>query len=471
MLSLSSFAQGVEVPTYQQPKHEVSLWGAYGLSTLNYDLSYGDRTLGLGYLGGIGYNYFFNYHWSVGLGAEFSVLTSTADVTKFSDNYPISAFYGLDRALNLNIQAGTYKEDYTAYYINVPVMLKYQLDALKQHKFYVAGGLKVGIPYKAEYKTAGERTAIAYNRDSNGNNTGDAFTNFHGFGTQSVDVKKTEFDLDLNLALAFETGMKWKLKNKLYLYTGVFVDYGLIGVRKDATNLRVVDFTEDNSGTSYTNAYNPVINSVYNRESVNSELKSFTGKVSTLSAGLKVQLAFGLGSSRDKAKKEALKQGETYKPLTAGEVDEIVARNNQDLINAQKQGFNDVEELLKQLLAKEAKEVKEGVRLTAVRGFDLGAAVILPTMLPVLEENLATLKSDPSIRVNLVGNTDDIGSKTYNYELGTARATNIKNWLVTHGIDATRLSVSSNGLTAPAIPNVDDANRRYNRRVEFIIVK
>lgn len=476
MFSASSFAQAQEVekPKAYQQKHELSLWGAYGLSSLYYDLSFGERTLGLGYIGGLGYNYFFNYHWSIGIGAEFSALTASSDVSNLKDNYIIPGFLGIEKPLNLEINTANYEQDYNAYYINIPVMAKYQLDVWKQHKFYVAGGAKVGIPFKGEYTSKGSFSAKGFERTINGENTGSAYTiDKYGFGNRSANLDDGEFDLDINVMLALEAGMKWRLSNKLSLYTGLFVDYGLVDVRKEDASLDLLQYNVNERSVFSGYTFNNVLDSRHT-EKVNGETRAFTDKVNTISAGIKVQLAFGVGSLINKPVKKSEVVTSSSKPekhLTAGEVDEIVARNTQYLIDAQKGEFKDIKDILNKFFIKEAKEEKEGYRLKTVIGFDLDKTTILPSMHSVLNENLATLKENPGIYVNLIGNTDDIGNQSYNYNLGLKRANAVRDWLISQGINGNRLNVSSNGDQNPAIPNVDDANRQYNRRVEFIIQK
>jgi outer membrane protein OmpA-like peptidoglycan-associated protein len=159
------------------------------------------------------------------------------------------------------------------------------------------------------------------------------------------------------------------------------------------------------------------------------------------------------------------------KPLTAEEIDEIVTRNTQNLIKNQDKGVKEIKDLINDLFKKEAKEVEDGYRLQTVWGFNLDKTDILPSMTATLEENLKVLKEHPELRVNLTGNTDDLGSDPYNINLGSKRSQVVKDWLIKRGIAENRLVISSNGYRSPAIPNVDDANRRYNRRVEFIVIK
>jgi outer membrane protein OmpA-like peptidoglycan-associated protein len=464
-LTTSLFAQ-------TQPKHEVSLWGAYGLSTLNYKLSYGDRDLGLGFLGGIGYNYYLNYHWSIGIGAEVQQFTSALDVAGFKDNYfPGFAYYDPNNVAGnppyMSVTATKYDARYAVFYLNIPLQVKYQLDVWKTHKWYAAANLKFGVmPFSGKYSVDGNYSAEAtlWNGETPlPNNLGGA-----------IKVDNAKFETKFNTSIGLETGMKWDLGKNWALYTGIFADYGLCDIRKGETGLHIAQYTGGQTGVTNSFVTNPVLNSNYTEKVEEGKYAAqgntpFTKRVGTLDAGIKVQLSLGLGGLI--AKKSKAVQ-EYPKPLTADEVDGIVAKNAQKLIDAQKDEFDNLKDYLDDKFKQEAQEVKEGLRLETVWGFDLDKTVIKTgTMNEIASRNLETLLKHKDVRVNLVGNTDDFASDAYNMDLGIRRAQAMKDWLVSKGVAAERLVISSNGKKNPFVANSDEANRRYNRRVEFIIIK
>ena len=462
--SMASFAQQATSQVRQQNKHEVSLWGTYGLSTLKYDLSYGERDFwGLGYSGGIGYNYFLNYNWSIGTGAEFSVLSSTADFANLRDNTIVAGYLSKDAPLNLAIDATNYEQTYKAFYINVPIMAKYQLDVWKQHKFYAAGGMKIGIPFKGEYSTEGTYNARGYQRAGNGSNVGSAINiTKYGFGTRNVNLSGEEYDLDINYMLAVEAGMKWKLNDKLSLYTGLYADFGLVDIRKGEEGKDFFQYNTDNNYlfTNYTT--NNALYSKYTPE-VNGQSNTFTDRVSTVSAGLKVQLAFGFKPFNKKEKASTIVVGPADKPyegLTAAQMEDIMDRKTKELMDFQRKEFD----ALRDLITKEDPELTQ-----AIINFDLDKKQILPRMYYELDKKVALMKKYPKANLMLEGHTDDLGSDEYNYQLGLDRANAAKDYLVSKGISAGRLAVSSKGKTQPVVPNTDNSNRFKNRRVEFIL--
>ncbi len=121
---------------------------------------------------------------------------------------------------------------------------------------------------------------------------------------------------------------------------------------------------------------------------------------------------------------------------------------------------------------KEFKLVKKGMSIT-LRGiyFDTGKSTIKPESYAVLDEAAKILKENPSIRVEIQGHTDSVGSDEYNQKLSEARAASVVSYFVTnHQIDARRLLARGYGESKPIAPNTTNAGRDLNRRVEFVIL-
>ena len=80
------------------------------------------------------------------------------------------------------------------------------------------------------------------------------------------------------------------------------------------------------------------------------------------------------------------------------------------------------------------------------------------------------LKKYPKIRIELSGHTDDLSDPAANKALSQQRADAAKAFLVSQGIDASRLSAVGYGATQPLDTNDTDAARQKNRRTEFRIL-
>ncbi|MEQ8926645.1 MAG: PorP/SprF family type IX secretion system membrane protein [Fulvivirga sp.] len=88
-----------------------------------------------------------------------------------------------------------------------------------------------------------------------------------------------------------------------------------------------------------------------------------------------------------------------------------------------------------------------------------------------LNDLIITLKSNETYSVEIIGHTDDIGSSEYNLKLSKDRAKAIARYLMSQGIERSRMKVEGYGEEKPLKPNTSDENRAYNRRVEFILHK
>ncbi len=100
--------------------------------------------------------------------------------------------------------------------------------------------------------------------------------------------------------------------------------------------------------------------------------------------------------------------------------------------------------------------------------FDFNKAEIKPESKPALEEVVKLLKGNPSLRVWVVGHTDNVGTAASNVSLSSARAAAVVRALVQSGIDATRLTPHGAGPYAPVATNTTDEGRARNRRVELV---
>ena len=91
-----------------------------------------------------------------------------------------------------------------------------------------------------------------------------------------------------------------------------------------------------------------------------------------------------------------------------------------------------------------------------------------------LDELVSILKDNKDYVALLKANTDWKGSDAYNEALSNRRAGNAKAYLVSKGIDATRIKTSMNGEKEPVAKNEvgskdSEAGRQFNRRVELYV--
>lgn len=103
--------------------------------------------------------------------------------------------------------------------------------------------------------------------------------------------------------------------------------------------------------------------------------------------------------------------------------------------------------------------------------FDFDKYNIKEQYYPRLNKVVGILKNIPTLRVEIAGHTDNMGTARYNQTLSEKRARAVKAYLVSKGISADRLTTVGYGLTKPVASNATEEGRAKNRRVELTPIK
>lgn len=102
--------------------------------------------------------------------------------------------------------------------------------------------------------------------------------------------------------------------------------------------------------------------------------------------------------------------------------------------------------------------------------FDFNKATLRPESTAELERLAQLLKENASIKIEISGHTDNVGSAAYNKTLSEKRAKAVVDYLIGVGIDASRLTFAGYGFDKPIAPNTTEEGRQLNRRTEFKII-
>jgi peptidoglycan-associated lipoprotein len=87
----------------------------------------------------------------------------------------------------------------------------------------------------------------------------------------------------------------------------------------------------------------------------------------------------------------------------------------------------------------------------------------------ILKANSAWLKANPAAQIQIEGHCDERGTTEYNVALGSRRAESVKDYLVTLGTSADRLSTISYGEEVPVCREQTEECWQNNRRVRFVV--
>ena len=482
--------------------HQISLWGAGGLSTLLYTPSLGERSSGLGGNFGLGYTYYFSRNFGILAGAELAFYNSKLTFDALSGSYRTKDADGVN--IDYNTVTRDYEEHQRLTNVNIPIMFQYQSQGT--HKFYASLGLKLGIPVSGKSRSSEDFVITASGNYYDTHRQ--EFYDQRDLGYGRFTGVRYEEDIDFNLTYigSAEAGMKWRLNNILSLYTGVYAEYGF----NDAVDSRTDRFLAYNRLNPREPQVNSALTSEYTR---NGQSESFTGRVSPFAVGLKLRLGVDLCcKDKDKTVKAtpAPKPAPAPKPVPAPKpapapvieekaapVQEAVpqeapqssrARAREILASRPQEEFVDEKPLQlpppppvapakkesnvdMQRASSEYKDLK-GMITIELEGYELDQSTLSAKMERILDEKIAEIRSTygENIRIVCEGHTCNVGRADYNVKLGLKRANVVRDYLINKGdYRSSRVTAVSKGPDSPIAPNDTEDNRKKNRRVVLII--
>ncbi len=100
--------------------------------------------------------------------------------------------------------------------------------------------------------------------------------------------------------------------------------------------------------------------------------------------------------------------------------------------------------------------------------FDYDKATLTDRARNQLKDNANWIKSKSDVVVQIEGHCDTRGSVEYNLALGERRAKSVKNYLVSLGVDAKRLTIISYGEEKPLDDGSGEDAHARNRRANFV---
>lgn len=102
--------------------------------------------------------------------------------------------------------------------------------------------------------------------------------------------------------------------------------------------------------------------------------------------------------------------------------------------------------------------------------FDFNKYTLRDISTTELERLTKLLTTYPKLKIEISGHTDNVGSETYNKTLSENRAKVVVDYLISKGIDKTRLVYKGYGFSQPIASNDSDGGRQLNRRTEFKVL-
>ncbi|MBP7274898.1 MAG: peptidoglycan-associated lipoprotein Pal [Kiritimatiellae bacterium] len=103
--------------------------------------------------------------------------------------------------------------------------------------------------------------------------------------------------------------------------------------------------------------------------------------------------------------------------------------------------------------------------------FDYDSAQVNPAEQSKIEQAASHLMNNSAVQMIVEGHCDERGSNEYNLALGERRALAVRAYLISRGIDASRVQTKSLGEERPAAMGHDESAWSQNRRAEFVVVQ
>jgi hypothetical protein len=235
--------------------------------------------------GGVSYSFPVSRYWSIVGGLELLYYHSVAKADALtSSSYKTYNEYDHIEPFYYNSTINDYAEQQHITYLQIPLTMRYKIQAFGKHKFYAEGGIKAGYSIIANYSsviphivTSGyfpETEEVLDDMPTHG------FGHYYDLSSEGSMTIKTG-----NLALTLETGLRWRLTYAISLYTGIFFDYGFleIGSRRSNANPPMVSLNERNPDFTFRSI-------LASRHQLSDE--AYVDRLGTLAVGLKVSISF-----------------------------------------------------------------------------------------------------------------------------------------------------------------------------------
>ena len=101
--------------------------------------------------------------------------------------------------------------------------------------------------------------------------------------------------------------------------------------------------------------------------------------------------------------------------------------------------------------------------------FAFDSSAISPDSAEILDTQVKWLKKHEEVKVVVQGYCDERGTREYNLALGERRANAVKQYLISQGIAADRISTISYGKERPAVLGNNEAAWAQNRRAVTVV--
>jgi outer membrane protein OmpA-like peptidoglycan-associated protein len=458
----------------------------------------------------LGYSYFFTKKIGISTGVGISYYSTIGGYDKKLTNEDYYQFENIQTDdyngdyYYLRVRLGNWEEQQKLLMIEIPLMIMFQhkFGKYQRHGIYLGLGAKFQIPVKYTYSVIdGEKAddyrlnVSGYYPEYSGSNAGttldfgapenDAhFPVDHGFGSINNPNEKLDWagkmNVRFNVAGTVEAGFLFGLGRRVDLNIGAYLDYGFMNIKKgESKNLIEApsQYQPDANGNiGYGITYNGLVNSKQ------------VDRVNTISYGGKIGIRIKLGkleipSRAEVEEKERLRQErDSLLWEQQMEFNDMMLKSNRKL----QKGVDEiltwkdmVDERLNApiIVVEEKEEYPYGMskqEYDILSGehtyFTLNSSELRLSQKSLLDKKIEIMKKYPQVRIQVIGNTCDLGSAVVNGNLGLFRAKAVRDYMISKGISESRIFITTQSYNDPLLPNTSEENRSHNRRCDYEVM-
>ncbi|MDR0811533.1 MAG: OmpA family protein, partial [Paludibacter sp.] len=490
-----------------QNRQYIDVWAGAGYGNLMQGIEQSRATGGAGLLAGAGYEFNFG-NFMLLTGAEFSYISSKTTMKNYSEAHVYPYEFNPDYFLTYNYSFSKFDEKHNFGYVNVPLIFGYKFN----NKFYGALGAKVGFNLLGNYNNNSTVTTTA--TDPQLIEELDNLPQHFLSNADLHDNGKLELGMSVSPTIEFgyilddliygkprnTKGNRQAAVRPFSFRAAVFADYDLLNLNNLITNRELISMTD---------AQNPLdvkINGLLRSNLANNQA------VNSLMAGVKLTVAYNIVKEKPKPKPKPRPQPKPKPqpkprpvPPPVFYVRVLDAETNNNLLadvlivdSLNKEVYNGKtsakEGLVSQKLAVGQYKVNvsaegylfegqtfahtkldtltialnpikpEVVKVLENLFFGFNQANLLPESEPSLNDLYQFLTDNPDVSIQLIGHTDNVGTRAYNQTLSENRAKAVRTALIEKGIDASRITAIGKGSSEPVDTNDTEEGRAKTRR-------
>ncbi len=442
----------------------------------------------LGSILDIGYTYFFNEHWGLGIGVGLQRTYAKAKLNIDGvvrdagnpDEYNQISNHSTNYDLLYHTQNLIEKQSIWA--IEVPLTAQYE------HRFNQKMGLYAGLGVKG-YFPIYNTSKLVTDEGKLITNGYDAFYNVyynheyvvnHGFGEYSIEGNGST-KLRCSFDLQADFGGIFAINNKVDFYVGLYCTYGFLDILPKAENQHsFVEKTDNVDQIKYNGLLGSDYLVQYDRNAIQNDQTTIGNlKWNNLQVGVKVGVHIKPCGQVDKTLRkryyEKMIEAADKFIETADKEDDKCKTEYVYIVPICPDNMNEEDENGNKMTRQEKGNIKDLAKaLSKVKIlFDLDKDIPKITESNNnIDKAVEILKSDNSLKVIVEGYTCDLGSEEHNRDLAKRRAESIKRLFIDKGVPVKQIETASYTYNDDENKrNIPESSREEHRAAIFRIVK